>query len=34
MDGRWLGIFTISDGMPFTPLISGDAVGENSSGSL
>jgi len=27
------GIFTISDGMPFTPLISGDAVGENSSGS-
>ena len=27
------GIFTISDGMPFTPLILGDAVGENSSGS-
>ncbi len=27
------GIFTASDGMPFTPLISGDAVGENSSGS-
>ena len=27
------GIFTISDGMPFTPLISGDTVGENSSGS-
>jgi hypothetical protein len=27
------GIFTIGDGMPFTPLISGDAVGENSSGS-
>jgi hypothetical protein len=27
------GIFTVSDGMPFTPLISGDAVGENSSGS-
>jgi hypothetical protein len=26
------GIFTISDGMPFTPLISGDAAGENSSG--
>jgi len=27
------GILTVSDGMPFTPLISGDAVGENSSGS-
>jgi hypothetical protein len=27
------GIFTASDGLPFTPLISGDAVGENSSGS-
>ncbi len=27
------GIFTASDGMPFTPLISGDAAGENSSGS-
>ena len=27
------GLFTISDGMPFTPLISGDAVGENRSGS-
>jgi len=27
------GIFTVSDGLPFTPLISGDAVGENSSGS-
>ena len=27
------GIFTISDGTPFTPLISGDAVGENNSGS-
>lgn len=27
------GIFTVSDGMPFTPLISGDAAGENSSGS-
>ena len=27
------GILTISDGMPFTPLISGDAVGENRSGS-
>jgi TonB dependent receptor len=27
------GIFTASDGIPFTPLISGDAVGENSSGS-
>ena len=26
------GIFQMSDGMPFTPLISGDAVGENSSG--
>jgi hypothetical protein len=26
-------IFTISDGMPFTPLISDDAVGEDSSGS-
>jgi outer membrane receptor protein involved in Fe transport len=25
------GIFTISDGMPFTPLISGDAAGEKSS---
>lgn len=25
------GIFTVSDGMPFTPLISGDAAGENSS---
>ena len=25
------GILTASDGMPFTPLISGDAVGENSS---
>jgi hypothetical protein len=24
-------IFTASDGLPFTPLISGDAVGENSS---
>jgi hypothetical protein len=27
------GIFTISDGTPFTPRISGDAVGENSSSS-
>jgi hypothetical protein len=27
------GIFSVSDGMPFTPLISGDGVGENSSGS-
>jgi hypothetical protein len=27
------GMFTASDGLPFTPLISGDAVGENSSGS-
>ena len=27
------GIFTLSDGMPFTPLISGNAAGENSSGS-
>jgi hypothetical protein len=27
------GIFTASDGLPFTPLISGDAVGENSSSS-
>jgi hypothetical protein len=27
------GIFTISDGMPFTPLISSDATGQNSSGS-
>jgi hypothetical protein len=27
------GIFSASDGLPFTPLISGDAVGENSSGS-
>ncbi len=27
------GIFTVSDGLPFTPLISGDAAGENSSGS-
>jgi hypothetical protein len=27
------GIFTISDGMPFTPLISGDATGQNSAGS-
>jgi hypothetical protein len=27
------GIFIASDGMPFTPLISGDAAGENSSGS-
>jgi outer membrane receptor protein involved in Fe transport len=27
------GVFTASDGMPFTPLISGDAAGENSSGS-
>jgi hypothetical protein len=26
------GIFTVSDGLPFTPLISGDAAGENSSG--
>ena len=26
------GIFTVSDGMPFTPIISGDAAGENSSG--
>jgi len=26
------GIFTISDGLPFTPIISGDAAGENSSG--
>jgi hypothetical protein len=26
------GIFTASDGLPFTPLISGDAVGEKSSG--
>jgi hypothetical protein len=25
------GIFTVSDGLPFTPLISGDAAGENSS---
>jgi hypothetical protein len=25
------GIFTISDGSPFTPLISGDAAGQNSS---
>lgn len=25
------GIFTLSDGMPFTPLVSGDAAGENSS---
>ena len=25
------GIFTVSDGMPFTPLISGDAAGENNS---
>jgi len=24
-------IFTVSDGLPFTPLISGDAAGENSS---
>jgi hypothetical protein len=31
-DGWELGaIFTISDGMPFTPLISGDAAGEKSS---
>ena len=27
------GIFTLSDGMPFIPLISGNAAGENSSGS-
>ena len=27
------GIFTVSDGLPFTPLISGDAAGENNSGS-
>ncbi|HEY3839732.1 MAG TPA: carboxypeptidase regulatory-like domain-containing protein [Bryobacteraceae bacterium] len=27
------GIFTASDGLPFTPIISGDAAGENSSGS-
>jgi hypothetical protein len=27
------GILTATDGMPFTPLISGDAAGENSSGS-
>jgi hypothetical protein len=27
------GIFTVSDGLPFTPLISGDAAGENSSNS-
>jgi hypothetical protein len=27
------GIFTESDGLPFTPIISGDAVGENSSSS-
>jgi hypothetical protein len=27
------GIFAANDGLPFTPLISGDAVGENSSGS-
>lgn len=26
------GIFTVNDGLPFTPLISGDAAGENSSG--
>jgi hypothetical protein len=27
------GILTVSDGLPFTPLISGDAAGENNSGS-
>ena len=31
MDGRWGGIFTVSDGLPFTALISGDPAGEKNS---